>query len=243
MVYGIILAAGSGSRMKTKEKKQFMKINGKTVVEYSIDKFLSIKNIGCIIIVINETDKDDNVIKYLIKKYKDEIYSEKINLILGGKERYDSVYSALNYIYDNYYIKKDDKVLIHDSARPNVDVKDIKKLITSLKKYKSCTLASKLTDTIKEVDIKKDIKVINTPDRSKYYLIKTPQGFNLRLLIDSYDRFYAYRSKNKKRKLNITDDLQIIESFSKEKSYIIDSSSLNYKITTKEDIDLLKYLL
>lgn len=246
MNYAIVLAAGIGKRMKSKEKKQFMNINGKEIIFYSIDKFLSVKEIGTIIIVINEKDKDNPIIKNLIIKYKDYIYTEKIILTIGGKERYDSVYNALNVIYDNFYIKKDDKVLIHDSARPNVDIKDIKRLISFLKKYKVVSLATSIQETIKEITLTKNnhnnniFKVNKTVDRDKYYLIKTPQGFNLRLLINCYDKFY--NTKNK-QKLNITDDLQIIENFSKEKTYLIDSNKLNYKITTKDDINLLEYLL
>ena len=69
MIYGIILAAGSGSRMKIKLKKQFLFINNKPVIEYSIDKFLSINKINKTIIVINESDKNNKTIKTLLKKY------------------------------------------------------------------------------------------------------------------------------------------------------------------------------
>ena len=56
MIYGIILAAGSGSRMKTKDKKQFIKINNKPILLYSIDKFLKVKKINRLIILINKRD-------------------------------------------------------------------------------------------------------------------------------------------------------------------------------------------
>ena len=240
MLYGVILAAGSGKRMHSKLKKQFMQINNKPMFYYSVDKFLKVKSINKIILVINEIDKNDKYIKDFIIKYKKCLLNDRINIITGGKERYDSVYNSLNYIKSYYSISKNDKIIIHDSARPNVDIDDIKKLITLLNKYKVITLASKLTDTIKEIkpsngDVK---RVVKTLDRSKYYLIQTPQGFNLKLLMDCYMRF---NSSNKNYK--ITDDLQIIENYSNVKPFVLDSSSLNFKITTQNDLNMVKYII
>ena len=240
MLYGVVLAAGSGRRMQSKIKKQYISINNRPIFYYSIDKFLKIKNINKIILVINESDKKSVHIKKFISRYSKYLSSAKINIITGGKERYDSVYNALKYIESYYGISKNDSIIIHDSARPNVDVNDIKKLISKLSKYKAITLACKLSDTIKEIspsatDIK---KVVKTLDRSKYYLIQTPQGFNLKLLCECYDKLYS--SKNKAK---ITDDLQIIEYYSKMHSYVIDSSSLNFKITTQNDLNMIKYIL
>ena len=240
MIYGIILAAGSGSRMKIKQKKQFLFINNKPVIEYSIDKFLSINKINKTIIVINESDKNNKTIKTLLKKYNNYISKDKLCFVVGGKERYNSVFNAISFIDKCYGIKTNDKVLIHDSARPNVDVNDIKILINYLNKYKALTLGSRLTDTIKKIKFNRNklFEVIETVNRDEYFLIKTPQGFNLKLLYDSYNKFM-----NSSKKLKITDDLQIIEYFSKAKTYILDSSQLNYKITTKNDLNVLKYIM
>ena len=102
------------------------------------------------------------------------------------------------------------------------------------------TLGSRLTDTIKKIKFNRNklFEVIETVNRDEYFLIKTPQGFNLKLLYDSYNKFM-----NSSKKLKITDDLQIIEYFSKAKTYILDSSQFNYKITTKNDLNVLKYIM
>ena len=137
MVYALILAAGNGSRMKINKKKQFIKIYNKPLFIYSVDKFLKIKNVDKIYINFN---KDDENIKEILKfkiDYKKYIDKNKIVLIFnGGKERYNSVYNALNYIYDDNKINVNDKILIHDSARPNFSIEDTKKLLNLLKKYK-----------------------------------------------------------------------------------------------------------
>ena len=240
MLYGIILAAGSGKRMKTKEKKQFMSISNKPILYYSIEKFFKINKFDVIIVVINENDKKNKVILDLIKKYNKNITNHKLYIVLGGKERYDSVYNSLCFINNIYGINKDDKILIHDSARPNVNPKDITNLITTLKEHDAVTLGYKLSDSIKHIknnnnSIKEVVKSVN---RDEYYLISTPQGFNLSKLYNSYQKFIKNKPKHK-----ITDDLQIIEYYSKTKTYILDSSKLNYKITTQDDLNMLKYIL
>ena len=148
-----------------------------------------------------------------------------------------------------YGINKLDNILIHDSARPNVGITDINALIKSLKKYKAVTLGYKLSDSIKKIkNNSKPIKeVIKSVNRDEYYLISTPQGFNLELLYDCYKKYYNDKSnfkilKNKKAN-KITDDLQIIEYYSKYKTYILDSSRLNLKITVQDDLNMVKYLL
>ena len=220
MTYGIILAAGQGSRMKTKEKKQFVKIRNKPVLFYSIDKFLSIKNIKKLIVVINNDKSNARIFNKILKNYNKEIETGSLNEFCN--------------------VSTKDKVLIHDSARPNVDIKDIKKLLLYLNKYNAITLAYKLSDSIKLIkNIDSNIKlVLKSVDRDNFYLISTPQGFNFKLLFDCYQKFL-----NSKKSVKITDDLQIIELFSNNKTYILDSSKLNFKITTKDDLNMIKYII
>ena len=240
MVYALILAAGNGSRMKMNTKKQFIKINNAPMFIYSVDKFLKIKNIYKIIINFNKDDKNKIEIINFIKKYKKYIADNKIIIIYnGGKERYNSVYNSLKYIYENFKINNKDKLLIHDSARPSFSIEDTKVLIKKLDKYNSITLASKSIDTLKEVysnnSSLKQIK--NTINREYIYNIKTPQGFNLKKLYTAYNKFIKTKIKN------ITDDIMIMEKFSKEKSYILDTDKYNIKVTTKDDIDIIKNFL
>ena len=242
MVYALILAAGNGSRMKINKKKQFIKIYNKPLFIYSVDKFLKIKNVDKIYINFN---KDDENIKEILKfriDYKKYIDKNKIVLIFnGGKERYNSVYNALKHIYDDNKINVNDKILIHDSARPNFSIEDTKNLLNLLKKYKSITLASKSIDTLKIIYDKKNNKSIkeikNTLNREYIYNIKTPQGFNINILFNSYNKFMKSNIKN------ITDDIMIIEKFSNEKSYILETDKYNLKITTKDDLDIIKKFL
>lgn len=240
MLYGVILAAGKSKRFGKNKKKQFLLINKKPIFIYSVDKFLSLKKIDKIILVIDKNDKDNKLIKKFFKDYESYITRGKITIIIGGNERYDSVYNALTYISSSYGISNKDKILIHDSARPNVNVEDIDELIKLLNKYKAISLGSRLKDTIKEIkSITNNIADIkNTKDRNKYTLVSTPQGFDLKTLLKSYNIFNKVKNKSR-----FTDDLQIVEEYSKVKSYILITNNNNLKITTQNDLNMIKYLL
>lgn len=240
MNFGIILASGKGQRFSKSTQKQFYKINNKKILYYSIDKFLQLKNIDIILLILNKQIINSDNFKDILKIYKKELQQEKVYIVFGGKERYDSVYNALSFINDFFTIKKNDNVIIHDAARPNVNINDIKKLIYYLNKYDAVSLSYKLNDSIKEKKIINDgiCEVIKSYDRDKFSMISTPQGFNFNLILNCYNKFI-----NNKKEHKITDDLQIVELFSKTKSYLIDSDSRNIKITTKNDLQMLKNVL
>ena len=155
----LLLAAGSGKRMKLAEKKQFIKINNIPLFEYSIIKFLSIKNIKNIFLILSVEDyknfinNKNKILNKFSKKYKKFINNKIFILGLGGKERYDTIYNALTYIKKENLIDKNSNLLIHDSARPLFDIVETEDLIKLLDKYKIVSFASKTTDTIKQIKI------------------------------------------------------------------------------------------
>lgn len=239
MNFLILLAAGNGSRMNIKTKKQFVLIKNKPLFRYSFDKFYKSKIIDKYIIVINESDKNNIILNKFKKEFEEMINNQQIVFVYGGENRYDSVFNALDYIYNVYNDFKNKYVYIHDSARPFVDINDIIKINKLISKYKAISLASKIINTIKMIDKKSIIdntillKVSNTLDRELLYNTMTPQVFDFDLIYNSHIKF---RHQNKIK--NITDDLQIVEIFANKKTYLIDSSPLNVKITNKEDLKI-----
>ena len=229
----ILLLAGASKRFNYKTKKQFITINNKPLYCYSLDTFLSTKKIEKVLLVINKNDKDSEYIKFLYANYKIYFNKDIFHIVYGGKERYNSVYNALQYLKDNNIVKATSKILIHDSSRPFVTKIDILNTITALDKYKSVTLAQTVTNTIKIVKNIKNLQVDYTPDRKLLYEIYTPQGFIFKYIYDAYNKFMA-----SKKYINITDDLQIIEMFSNVKSYLILGDRNNIKITYRDDIDM-----
>ena len=176
----ILLAAGDSKRLKSRDPKPFILINKKTLIDYSIDKFLKIKDIKKIIVVFNKKHK---------KRLK-QINNKNIIKIEGGKTRAQSTLRALKVINK----LNCSKVLIHDAARPNVSVKLIKEIIRKLKIYKAVVPAIKVKDSIKLAYKTKHLLNI---DRENLFLTQTPQGFRYKDILNLH---------NKYKTLRITDD-------------------------------------
>ena len=207
----IILAAGINKRLKSDIPKPYIKINNKELIKYSIDTANNVKNINKIVIVYNNKHK-----KYL-KNNKFNNYLK----VLGGKTRAESVFNALKKI-KKYNCKN---VLIHDSARPNISVKLVNKILNTLKKNYSAIPVIKVIDSIK---IKKKNKIKNI-NRDLLYSTQTPQGFNFNFI-------YNLNKKNFDR--YITDDASLCINNNK-KIKLINGIKENFKVTTNNDIKIL----
>lgn len=215
----IIVCSGLGTRMKTNIPKQFIKINNKPIVCYTIDKFEECKLIDEIIIVTNK-DYIEYFNKEIIHNYK------KISKIIeGGKERLNSVYNGLNAIED-----KESIVLIHDGVRPFIKNQNLIQIIEQTKIHNACILAVKVKDTVK---ICTNGFIENTPNRENIWLAQTPQAFKYNILKTCYDKVI-------KNNVFVTDDASVLEKCGY-KVKILEGSYDNIKITTKEDLIYFNY--
>lgn len=219
----IIVSAGKGSRMKVDINKQFLKLGDKEVVAHTIDKFYNNKNIGEIIVVIREEEKEFFE-KNIINKYG----YKNIKIAFGGKERQDSVYNGLKELEKNCEI-----VLIHDGARPFVTNEIIEKSIKSAKEHKGAVVGVPVKDTIKIVNENKD--VCDTPNRNTLWSIQTPQVFDYSLIMKAYE-------KSKKDKYYGTDDSMLMEYLGYNVK-VVEGSYNNIKITTPEDLKIAEEIL
>ena len=150
----VIVAAGSGSRMKRDINKQFIKLDGKEIIAYTIEKFYKSEDIDDIVIVIKENEE-----KYFIENIINKYGFDNIKLAYGGKERQDSVYNGIKKLNRNCEI-----VLIHDGARPFVNEDIIKNSIEEAKENNAVVVGVPVKDTIKVVD--SDGNIVDTPNRS-----------------------------------------------------------------------------
>ena len=212
----IITAGGTGTRYGNKNKL-LETINGKTVIEYCVEKFLPVKDIFEIIIPVNE-----KIISDFNEIFKNNL---KIKIIKGGKNRQESVFNALK------AADKPDYVLIHDGARPLIKTSDTEKLIEKIKTCNAAILAVKTIDTIKKVD--KNGKIITTVDRSNLYNVQTPQGFKYNLILEAHKKLEGQ---------NFTDDAGMLENLGQE-VYVVEGDYSNFKITTKNDFLRMKSVL
>ena len=206
----ILLGAGTSNRFKSNTPKQYHKIAGKTLVEFSIDKIRKFKEIKKIVFVYNKKHK----------KYLKKITLTNVKLIEGGNSRSESTYKALYYLRSQ---KTKGNVMIHDAARPNFSKKLINNIIIGSKKKKTIIPILKLQDALKE----KRNKIYNIK-KKKFFLTQTPQSFD-------FNEIYELHKKQKKKYRD--DDFSLVDSNYKVK--FIKGEKRNFKITDYEDLVLL----
>lgn len=214
----VIVAAGTGSRMKMGINKQFIKLEGKEIIAYTIEKFYNNSNIEDIVVVVKEDESE-----FFKKEILDKYNFKNIKIAYGGKERQDSVYNGLKLLD-----KKCDVVLIHDGARPFVSDKIIDNCIEEVKEHKAIVVGVPVKDTIKIID--NDKNIVDTPNRSVLWAVQTPQTFDYNILIDAYKD--AFKSG-----FYGTDDAMLVERIGY-KVKMVEGSYNNIKITTQEDLSV-----
>lgn len=224
----IVLAAGKGSRMGTKIHKQYLELKGRPVLYYALETFEKSNVIDDIILV---TGKDE--VEYCRKEIVDKYQFQKIkDIVVGGKERYESVCNALKSMEET---EEESYVFIHDGARPFVNQEMIERVYDAVKQYRACVVGMPSKDTIKVSD--EEGFASDTPDRSKLWMIQTPQVFEKKLIIEAYDRLM--HSENQK----VTDDAMVVEMFMDTQVKLVEGSYKNIKITTPEDLEIAEVFL
>ena len=214
----VIVAAGTGSRMNMEINKQFIKLEGKEIIAYTIEKFYNNSNIEDIVVVVKEDESE-----FFKKEILDKYNFKNVKIAYGGKERQDSVYNGLKLLDE-----KCDVVLIHDGARPFVSDKIIDKSIEEAKEHKAIVVGVPVKDTIKVID--NDKNIVDTPNRSVLWAVQTPQTFDYNILIDAYKDAF-------KNKFYGTDDAMLVERIGY-KVKMLEGSYNNIKITTQEDLNI-----
>jgi 2-C-methyl-D-erythritol 4-phosphate cytidylyltransferase len=225
-VVGVILAAGSGSRFDSEVPKQYHKLSGKMVIQYSIDKFLNHDEIDSVFVVVH---KDH--LPYWNQLY--DIYGNTINIVIThSTSRNMSTKLVIEEIYKEYLDST--KVLIHDSVRPLITDEIISSCIEKLDIYPCIDTVVPCTDTIITSNDNKMLSSI--PDRSTMYSGQTPQGFYLGKLSNCYNQLDTEQV--------FTDDCGVFKYYYPDQPIgLVDGSPTNIKITYKTDLILADHLL
>lgn len=221
-VIAVVPSAGYGKRLGSKKKKPFVLLGGKPIASYALKALGDCPAIDGIIIAAEGARIKH--FKRLIDRYA---IRKVVDVIAGGRTRAESVRNCLNVIGDSF-----DIVLIHDAARPFVDRSLIEKSIKSAARFGGCIAAIKESDTVKLAD--ENLFIKKTLDRTSIFRAQTPQAFRYDIIKMAYDE---------RRGLdNYTDDASLVEAMGV-KVRIIEGSTRNIKITTKEDLKLAEVLL
>lgn len=221
-----ILAGGVGARMGLVIPKQFYSFAGRTVLEHSVQIFENHPQVDKIVIVMNSDYVDDA--KTIIKRNN---WPKVAGVIIGGSNRYDSSAAAIDY-YMGY--SADDKLLIHDAARPLVSTQVISRVLQALDKYDAVNVGVTPSNTI--VEINENREVVASPKRANLISCQTPQGFRLGVISK------AYELAAKEANFSATDDCGVVaQMLPKVKIFVAQGDIKNKKLTNPEDLAIFEY--
>lgn len=215
----IVLAGGTGKRMQSDVPKQYMELNGYPVLYYALKAFQD--SFVDAIVLVAGAEQVEYCQREIVEKYA---FTKVTKIVPGGKERYHSVYNGIQAIEDAEY------VYIHDGARPMLTQSILEKIRVELKNHEACVVGMPVKDTIKLVD--ENSLVTDTPERSKVWMVHTPQAFSYSLIKKAYDHIADLEEQN------VTDDAMVVENTVSYPVKMIEGSYKNIKITTPEDLDI-----
>ncbi len=232
MNYAVILAGGSGSRMKSINiPKQYHEINGIPVIIYTLKTFIELKCFDYIYIAINPTFTD--FMNSIMEKFFNSNDISNITLINGGKERIDSIHNVIKSI-EKKDINDDDIIVIHDAVRPFVTKKIILDNIDGAKKYGATVTSVPVNDTIL---LSTDGDYVDRiPIRKTLFNGQSPDSFNLKTFIELENKL------TDKQKEIITGTSQVC-TLNDYPIKMIEGDTANFKITTDADLDLAEHII
>lgn len=221
-VTAIVPAAGTGSRLGSRTKKPFVRLNGKPVLFHTLKAISSAGSVKGIIVAAqaNEIARVWGIVKrFGLRKV--------VRVVAGGPTRFDSVKNCLDEVDAST-----DIVLIHDAARPLVSRAVIEGSAAIAARYGACVVAVPENDTVKLSDGRDTIR--RTVDRKNIWRAQTPQTFRASLLKKA---FYAPGARK-----GATDDSSVVERYGF-RVRVLRGSYANIKITTREDLKIAEALL
>ncbi len=231
MIYGALLAGGSGTRIKSSNiPKQFIVINEKPIIIYTIEHMFAVKRFDCIYIAVHKDFYD--YMQEMVDNHIPE--KEKVRIILGGKERMDTIHNVMDAIQTENGIHKEDVIVIHDSVRPFVTEKILNDSIDAAMKYGAVVTALPASDTI--IHSLDQQVVSDIPDRSIVFHGQAPDSFNLKLFIEMEENL------TEEQKKMITGTSQVC-TFNNKQLHMIEGDAINFKITTDSDLVIVRSIL
>ncbi len=217
----IIVAGGMGKRLGGDIPKQFVKVRGKMIIEYSLTVFAASPSVDSVVVVV-----PPGISRPLV----DSLFSYvKVDAVVpGGEKRLDSVYEGISAL-----IEDPEVILVHDAARPLINVDFVESLIGKAMECGSAVPALPVTDSLKySVD---GNVVERSEERNRYFTSQTPQAFRCDLLKES-------ASIAKKHGWECSDCAQMVERAGNRVS-LIPGLSRNVKVTYEDDLDRIKTLI
>jgi 2-C-methyl-D-erythritol 4-phosphate cytidylyltransferase len=221
----IIPAAGSGIRMENERPKQFLDVDGRPLLAVTLEQFQICPVIHTVILVVPEKDvaysQNEIVERHGLSKV------EKV--VVGGERRQDSVRLGIEASRGGCEL-----VLIHDGVRPLVTPDLIVRVVEAAQEHRAVITGLAAKETVKEID--QDALIMKTYDRQKVWLVQTPQVFRYE------DILMAHRRAVEEGWEEVTDDALLVERLGIPVK-MVEGSEDNIKVTTPQDLELVRFLL
>lgn len=219
----ILPAAGSGSRLKKETPKPYLQLSGRTILEHTIRRFLSLDELNQVIVATSE--EYIHTAKQILQNVLPE--GIKGRCLVGGRERQDSIYNALGEVWDV------DLVIVHDAVRPFVKLSHITKCCDVAAQVGGAILGVPAKDTIKRIDEQQ--MIVETLSRKFLWQAQTPQVFQKSMILEAYQ-------KARKDSFAGTDDASLVERLGKQVK-MVEGERSNFKITYPLDLELAQLLI
>lgn len=217
----LIPAAGVGARMGGALPKQYMEVRGKSILRRTVDAFLRYSRVAHTYVVVSPDDA-----------YVDHVLADSRHLTVlrcGGATRRDSVRNGLRHL--QAMLAPDDWVLVHDAARPGLNMELLSRLIDNVGGHAvGGLLALPVVDTVKRVVGDK----LETVARDGLWLAQTPQMFRYRLLCDALDAAAEVTA--------VTDESSAVEAAGYA-PLLVEGHACNLKVTQPSDLELVQHFL
>jgi 2-C-methyl-D-erythritol 4-phosphate cytidylyltransferase len=207
----VIVAGGTGSRMKSDLPKQFLKLSGKPILMHTIERFYLFHPFIQIILVLPKDQID-----FWNSLCREQHFTIKHTIACGGESRFHSVKNGLD------ILKEECLIAIHDGVRPLVSNQTLKNCFHMASEYHSAIPVTDAIESIRKIDLKTSYAV----DRQQYKMVQTPQIFLLSKLKEAYT--YPYRD-------TFTDDASVFENAGFP-IHLAQGNRENIKITTPIDL-------
>lgn len=232
MIFGGILAGGSGTRMKMGDvPKQFLPLGEKPIVIHTVEKFLSCEQIEKVYIGVHSAWV--GYMEELVEKYI-QFRREDVVCVAGGTDRNSTIMNLVEAIEEQYGQRDDHFILTHDSVRPFVTRRILEDNIAAVMQTGACDTVVAATDTIV---CSMDGKLISDiPERHTMYQGQTPQSFRITLLKN------LYRQLSNEEKGILTDACKICLMRNVPVSLVAGETS-NIKITTVTDYKIAQAMM
>lgn len=232
MNYAIILAAGVGQRMRNGGlPKQFLKLMGKPIVIYTLEKFEECREIEQIIVVCHGSYVD--YMHELIRQYQIDKVSQ---VVVGGSDRQESLLRGLDAIVAEGR-NQEDIILIHDGVRPLVSLQTLHENIRIAKQYGCAITVHSVTETVVVTETD-SVEVIDFKKRADTYSVTAPQTFQLGKIVEAYQKINNMTCQG----IPLLDAAMVYAQAGGE-VHLVKEQGTNIKITTPEDYYFLKAIL